>query len=51
MSTYRKYWSCCDSATETDCWEPDTCPFCDTTEVDKLKTMLKVFKACIEEGV
>lgn len=28
MSTYRKEWPCCDSVTETDAWEPESCPFC-----------------------
>jgi hypothetical protein len=28
MGTYRKEWDCCGSATETDAWEPDNCPFC-----------------------
>ncbi len=33
MGTYRKEWECCGSVTETDCWEPEVCPFCDTSEV------------------
>jgi len=28
MSTYRKEWDCCGDVTETDAWEPETCPFC-----------------------
>lgn len=28
MGMYRKEWSCCNSATETDAWEPQDCPFC-----------------------
>lgn len=28
MSMYRKEWDCCGSATETNAWEPDSCPFC-----------------------
>jgi hypothetical protein len=28
MSMYRKEWACCGSVTETDAWEPDSCPFC-----------------------
>ena len=27
---YRKEWTCCGSVTETDAWEPETCPFCTT---------------------
>ncbi len=29
MSTYRVEWPCCGSVTETEAWEPDSCPFCD----------------------
>lgn len=29
MSTYRVEWPCCNSVTETDCWEPQRCPFCE----------------------
>lgn len=32
MGTYRKEWDCCGSATETEAWEPDTCPFCTPVE-------------------
>jgi hypothetical protein len=28
MGTYRKEWECCGSVTETDAWEPESCPFC-----------------------
>lgn len=28
MSIYRKEWDCCGSATETNAWEPEACPFC-----------------------
>lgn len=28
MGMHRKEWDCCDSVTETDSWEPETCPFC-----------------------
>lgn len=28
MSTYRVEWRCCGSVTETEAWEPDSCPFC-----------------------
>jgi hypothetical protein len=28
MGTYRKEWNCCGSVTETEAWEPDSCPFC-----------------------
>jgi len=28
MGTYRKEWDCCDSVTETQGWEPESCPFC-----------------------
>lgn len=28
MGTYRKEWDCCGSVTETQAWEPETCPFC-----------------------
>lgn len=28
MGTYRKEWPCCDSVTETQAWEPESCPFC-----------------------
>ena len=28
MSTYRVEWDCCGSVTETEAWEPESCPFC-----------------------
>lgn len=28
MSTYRKEWPCCGDVTETQGWEPESCPFC-----------------------
>lgn len=28
MSMYRREWDCCGSVTETDAWEPESCPFC-----------------------
>lgn len=28
MGTYRNEWNCCGSATETEAWEPEHCPFC-----------------------
>jgi hypothetical protein len=28
MGTYRKEWDCCGSVTETEAWEPESCPFC-----------------------
>ena len=30
MGTYRKEWPCCDSVSETEAYEPETCPFCRT---------------------
>ena len=30
MGTYRKEWDCCGSVTETQAWEPEHCPFCDS---------------------
>lgn len=29
MGTYRVEWPCCGSATETEAWEPEQCPFCE----------------------
>lgn len=31
MSMYRKEWDCCGDVSETNGWEPETCPFCATT--------------------
>lgn len=31
MSMYRKQWDCCGDVSETNGWEPETCPFCATT--------------------
>lgn len=28
MSMYRKEWPCCGDVTETNAWEPESCPFC-----------------------
>lgn len=28
MSTYRITWDCCGDTTETESWEPSSCPFC-----------------------
>jgi hypothetical protein len=28
MGAYRKEWDCCGSVTETEAWEPESCPFC-----------------------
>lgn len=28
MSTYRKEWDCCGQVTETEAYEPESCPFC-----------------------
>lgn len=28
MGMYRKEWECCNSVTETEAWEPESCPFC-----------------------
>ena len=37
MSTYRKEWSCCDSVTETQSWEPAECPFCQSKNNEQSK--------------
>lgn len=34
MSTYRKEWPCCGSATETEAFEPDFCPICRSRELE-----------------
>lgn len=31
MGTYRVEWDCCGSVTETEAWEPESCPFCTET--------------------
>lgn len=42
MSTNRKEWGCCGSVTETDCWEPDECPFCSPSgEIVRLRNALE----------
>lgn len=28
MSFYRIEWPCCGDVSETNCWEPERCPFC-----------------------
>ena len=30
MSMYRKEWECCGDVSETNSWEPESCPFCAT---------------------
>jgi len=32
MSMYCREWNCCGSVTETDAWEPESCPFCNPLE-------------------
>lgn len=36
MTTYRKKWPCCGSATETKAWIPKRCPFCELDETPSM---------------
>lgn len=46
MGTYRVEWECCDSVTETSCWQPETCPFCTSAGVDIKKKAEEIRQAC-----
>lgn len=49
MSTYRVEWPCCGSATETQAWEPEQCPFCepDNAATDPALLALAKFGAMV----
>jgi hypothetical protein len=48
MSTYRVYWPCCDGVTETEAYEPEHCPFCHQTPIEKpAPDLLEALKAMV----
>ena len=49
MGTYRKEWNCCGSVTETEAWEPETCPFC-TKDVESLLKDAERYRHCKAHG-
>ena len=54
MSTYRVEWDCCGSVTETEAWEPESCPFCtdapkttvEAAAPDLLEALQKLLSHC-----
>lgn len=36
MSTYRVEWPCCGRVSETENWQPETCPFCKSPNNSKI---------------
>ena len=53
MSTYRVYWPCCDGVTETEAYEPEHCPFCHETPLEKaapnlLEALQSIAECCDE---